>query len=51
MFEPRINGEYLRKRFSEAVWESPLTEHLDPDVWDTVVDRLVERLLIEVGCE
>jgi hypothetical protein len=42
---------YLRKRFSEAVWESPITDHLDPDVWDSAVESLVQRLLIEAGVD
>jgi hypothetical protein len=50
-FDPALSAEYLRKRFGEAIWESPLAEHLDPGAWGTAVDALVERLLTEVGCE
>jgi hypothetical protein len=49
--DPACSAEYLRKRFDEAIWESPLAGHLDPDVWGSVVDALVERLLIEAGVE
>ncbi|WP_369147063.1 hypothetical protein [Streptomyces sp. R44] len=38
--------EYLRKRFEERIWESPLAAHLDGDT-DTTVAALVEGLLIE----
>jgi len=45
--------EYLRKRFSERVWESPaLSAHLHTlpeDEADRVVEHLVEGMLIEVG--
>jgi hypothetical protein len=50
-FDPRVNGEYLRKRFGEAIWESPLMYHVDADEVDPLVDALVDRLLIEMGAE
>lgn len=51
-FDPSINGEYLNKRFDEAVWESPLARllyDLDEDDAQRMVDALVNRLLVEVG--
>jgi hypothetical protein len=53
-FDPACNAEYLRKRFDEAIWESPimrLLDVMDPDELDPLVTALVERLLIEMGAE
>lgn len=49
--DPACSAGYLRARFAEAIWESPLAEHVDPSVWDAAVDALVERLLGEMGAE
>ncbi|WP_223772967.1 hypothetical protein [Streptomyces sp. 135] len=51
-FDPAVNAEYLRKRFDEAVWESPLApllHDLDEDDSQAMVAVLVTRLLVEVG--
>ncbi len=41
-----MSADYLRKRFAERLWDSPLTEGPDSDT-DTSVARLVEGLLLE----
>lgn len=51
---PACSADYLRKRFSEAIWESQLTallDKMDPEDLDAVIDALVERLLTEAGVE
>lgn len=41
---------YLRKRFSERIWDSPLIdEDADSDEQEALVSDLVEGLLIEMG--
>lgn len=53
-FCPRINGSYLRKRFDESLWESPLGDYLGtlPEAEAPRIARvLVDRLLMEVGAE
>jgi len=53
-FCPRINGSYLRKRFDESLWESPLSEYLGTLTEleaDRITRDLVARLLMEVGAE
>lgn len=49
-----LSADYLRKRFSERIWDSPLLRLLDvmdPDQLDPLVDDLVVGLLIEIGAE
>ena len=53
-FCPRVNGEYLRKRFAEAILESEAGIHLGllPEaIADRMVSALVERLITECGAE
>jgi hypothetical protein len=51
--DPCVSAEYLRKRFTERVWESgALSSHLHTlpeDYANAIVDYLVDGLLIEVG--
>ena len=52
--DPACSADYLRKRFSERIWDSPilrLLDVMDPDELDPLVDALVEGLLIEMGCD
>lgn len=52
--DPACSTAYLRKRFSERIWDSPLLglhKHIDPEYLDSLVDVLVEGLLIEMGAE
>ncbi|MGI5408190.1 hypothetical protein ACQEV9_15485 [Streptomyces chartreusis] len=54
LFEPALSGEYLAKRFGEALWESPLGAYLNtlPEVEaDRIESGLVARLLIEIGID
>lgn len=56
MSDPACSTAYLRKRFSERIWDSPLMvdalAKVDlPEALDPLVDALVEGLLIEMGAE
>jgi hypothetical protein len=47
-----MGAEYLRKRFTERIWDSEIASllHLLPEATaDEMVSRLVEGLLIECG--
>lgn len=53
-FDPTTNGEYLRTRFSERIWDSELSdtlEQLPEALAEKIVDNLVTGLLIEVGAQ
>jgi hypothetical protein len=53
-FDPACSAEYLRKRFSERIWDSEIAAllHMLPEpAADEMVTRLVEGLLIEMGAE
>jgi len=52
--DPACSTEYLRKRFSERIWDSEvasLLRLLPEPAADEMVSRLVEGLLIECGAE
>jgi hypothetical protein len=47
-----ISPEYLRKRFTDRIWDSeiaPLLHMIPEAAADEMVGRLVEGLLIELG--
>lgn len=49
--DPSVSVEYLRKRFAERIWDSPimrLLDVMDPEELDPLVTALVEGLLIEI---
>lgn len=53
-FDPLANAEYLRKRFSERIWDSQLVsfhKHVDPEDLEPIIDALVTGLLTEMGAE